>query len=121
MKGFSMKIFLTVFTVTVIVFLFSTVFAQEQKNELSGTVDHPSFAVKKSSSPIQTDGILNEIAWQEATVIKVPYEYLPGDNVQAPVETDFMITFDEKHLYMAFRCFVHSTAPIYAPSLPHPF
>ena len=45
------------------------------------------------------------IAWQDATVIKVPFEYLPGDNVPAPVETDFMISYDNKNLYMAFRCY----------------
>lgn len=85
--------------------VFSSVGAQEHSNELSGTAGHPSYRVQRASGPIKTDGILNEPAWRDAAVIKLPFEYLPGDNIPAPVETDFLITFDEYHLYMAFRCF----------------
>lgn len=83
----------------------NSVFAQEQNNQLSGTPDHPSYSVTEASGTIRTDGILDESAWLNATMMKIPFEYLPGDNVQAPVETDFLITFDEKYLYMAFRCY----------------
>lgn len=33
----------------------------------------------------------------------VAFEYLPGNNIKAPVKTDFHITFDERYLYMEFR------------------
>lgn len=79
--------------------------AQESKNKLSGTPDHPSYTVKQSSGPLRIDGIPEESAWQNATVIKLLFEYLPADNITAPVSTDFLITFDEKNLYMAFRCY----------------
>jgi len=78
------------------------IIAQEQKDELP---DHPSYRVKQSSSPVRADGILEESAWLDATVIKIPFEYLPADNLPAPVKTDFLITFDAKNLYMAFRCY----------------
>ena len=81
------------------------VFADDPKNVLSGTSDHPSYTVKQTSGSVKTDGVLLESAWRDATCIKIPFEYLPGDNVPPPVETDFLITFDEKNLYMAFKCY----------------
>jgi len=78
---------------------------QESKNQLSGTPDHPSYQVKKASSAIKVDGILDESAWNDATVMKILFEYMPGDNIPAPVDTDFLITFSENYLYMAFRCY----------------
>jgi hypothetical protein len=88
-----------------IIILGGLTFTQESKNVLSGTPDHPSYTVKKSSSPVKIDGILEETAWSNATVIKILFEYLPGDNIPAPVDTDFLITFDENNFYMAFRCY----------------
>ena len=85
--------------------LVAGIHAQDQRNELSGTPDHPSYTVTKSSGPVRIDGIPEESSWNDATVIKLPFEYLPGDNIAAPVGTDFLMTFDEKNLYMAFRCY----------------
>ena len=81
------------------------IFAQEKKNVLSGTPDHPSYTVSRIYSPVKADGVLDEAAWENATVMQILFEYLPGDNIPAPVETEFLITFDENYLYMAFRCF----------------
>jgi hypothetical protein len=80
-------------------------FPQESQDRLSGTPDHPSYTTKRATGPIKVDGILDEPAWADAVVMPVPFEYLPGDNVPAPVNTDFLVTFDENRLYMAFRCF----------------
>ena len=88
-----------------IIILGGLTFSQESKNVLSSTPDHPSYIVKKSSNLVKIDGILEETAWIDATVMKIPFEYLPGDNIPAPVDTDFLITFDENNLYMAFRCY----------------
>jgi len=49
--------------------------------------------------------VLNEDAWARAVVIKLPYEYLPGDNIPAPVETECLVTYDNNDLYVAFRAF----------------
>ena len=88
-----------------IIMLGGLTFTQESKNVLSGTPDHPSYTVKRSSSPVNIDGTLDEAAWTDATVMKILFEYMPGDNIPAPVDTDFLITFDENNLYMAFRCY----------------
>lgn len=95
----------TIFSFLISVIIAAGTHAQERINELSGTPDHPGYTVRKTSGPVKIDGFLKESAWTDATVIKIPFEYLPADNIQAPVETDFLITFDERNLYMAFRCF----------------
>jgi Domain of unknown function (DUF5916)/Carbohydrate family 9 binding domain-like len=63
------------------------------------------YVVKPAFSKVKVDGLLDEAAWQKATVIKLPYEWTPGDNTPAPVDTDCLVTFDRDSLYIGFRCF----------------
>lgn len=51
------------------------------------------------------DGRLSESAWQNATRLALPYEWFPGDNTSSPVETECLIMFDEKFLYVGFRAY----------------
>lgn len=64
-----------------------------------------SYTVSPATSDIKIDGVLDEQAWQEATVGDFPYEWMPGDNVPPPVETEFLITFSSSHLYIGYRCY----------------
>jgi len=50
------------------------------------------------------DGVLDEPLWAAALAIPLPYEVTPGENVPAPVETTVLVTYDERNLYVAFRC-----------------
>jgi hypothetical protein len=61
------------------------------------------FEVGPTSSPIRVDGVLDDAGWENATVIDLPYEWFPGDNVTPPVATDALVTFDEETLYIAFK------------------
>jgi len=63
------------------------------------------YAISPVSSKIKVDGLLDEDAWAKATVIKLPYEWTPGDNIPSPVETECLVTFDRDGFYLAFRCF----------------
>ena len=63
------------------------------------------YTVSPATSKIKVDGVLDEDAWKHAALIKLPYEWFPGDNIPAPVDTDCLVTFDRSHLYVAFRCF----------------
>jgi hypothetical protein len=76
-----------------------------QAPEAQATKAYPkrTFAVTRAASSIKVDGMLDEEAWRSAAVIPLPYEWAPGDNVPPPVETDCLITFDGKNLYVAFR------------------
>ncbi len=65
----------------------------------------PRFTVTRTASRIKIDGVLDEEAWKSATVIPLPYEWQPGDNIPAPVKTECLVTYDLHNLYIAFRCF----------------
>ncbi|MGB9906804.1 MAG: DUF5916 domain-containing protein [Candidatus Saccharicenans sp.] len=63
------------------------------------------YQVSRADSRIKIDGLLNEAAWQSATVIPLIYEWTPGDNIEPPVKTDCLVTYDQNNLYVAFRCY----------------
>jgi hypothetical protein len=59
--------------------------------------------VRKAEGAIRIDALLDEPAWQSATPVPVAYEWYPSDNIAAPVETEALVTYDDRHLYVAFR------------------
>jgi len=61
------------------------------------------YDVRRAEAPIRVDGVLADEGWKHAAVIDLPYEYFPGDNLPAPVRTEFLVTFGEEYLYLAFR------------------
>ncbi|MEM1126270.1 MAG: DUF5916 domain-containing protein [Bacteroidota bacterium] len=61
--------------------------------------------VQEASASVVVDGVLNETVWQQATVIPMHYEWLPGDNIAPPVRTEVLLTYDAERLYVAFRAF----------------
>ncbi len=61
------------------------------------------FTVSRTTSEITIDGQLTEAGWEDATVIDLPFEWFPGENVKSPVETECLLTFDEVNLYVGFR------------------
>ena len=63
------------------------------------------FDIPRASVPIKIDGVIDEEAWSATPVIPLPYEWQPGDNIPAPVETECLVTYDLRNLYVAFRCF----------------
>jgi hypothetical protein len=65
--------------------------------------ERKTFSVTPAGSAIVIDGELNEPAWANATSIPLIYEWQPGDNVPAVVETICLVTFDSERLYVAFR------------------
>ncbi|HRC84176.1 MAG TPA: DUF5916 domain-containing protein [Thermoanaerobaculia bacterium] len=64
---------------------------------------HFIYQVKAATSEIQVDGQLDEMAWQNATVVDLSYETQPGENIQAPVATQALITYDANRFYIAFK------------------
>lgn len=59
--------------------------------------------VRKADGPIRIDAQLDEPAWASAVPVPVAYEWYPSDNTAAPVETEVLVTYDERNLYVAFR------------------
>ena len=56
---------------------------------------------------IVVDGVLDESAWSQATVIDLPYEISPADNTPAPVRTTMRMATTRDALYIA----VHAADP----------
>jgi hypothetical protein len=63
------------------------------------------YIISKATSGIKVDGLLNEPAWEQAVKLKVLFEWLPGDNIPALVDTDVLVTYSDKKIYIGFRCF----------------
>lgn len=61
--------------------------------------------IHRAASAVDVDGVLDEPAWKDALMIDLPYEWSPGDNVPPPVKTEFLVTYDDKNLYAAFRAY----------------
>ena len=77
----------------------SKVAQEPRKQSLAGAF----FQINPASSAVKIDGNLDEEAWQNAAVIPLIYEWLPGDNVPPPVKTDCLVTHDRHFFYVAFR------------------
>lgn len=50
------------------------------------------------------DGKIDEEAWKQAAVFKDFYQTSPGDNIAPSKPTEVLMMYDEKHLYIAFKC-----------------
>lgn len=57
---------------------------------------------KINTAPV-IDGLLNDAVWQNAALFGDFLQTNPGDNVAPRHPTEFMMAYDAKHLYMAFR------------------
>ena len=78
--------------------------ARTTRNEGSGTLEDP-YIVHRAGSRIVIDAVLDEEAWENALVLDLNYEVEPGENVPPPVRTEVLLTYDDSHLYAAFRCY----------------
>jgi hypothetical protein len=59
--------------------------------------------VRRVDLPVKVDGTLDEPIWQQATPIPLRYEWFPGNNTPASVETTVRVAYDRERLYVAFR------------------
>jgi hypothetical protein len=59
--------------------------------------------ITKFTAPPVIDGILNDQVWSTAPVFGDFLQVQPGDNVAPTHPTEFMMAYDSKNLYIAFR------------------
>jgi hypothetical protein len=74
-----------------------------------GNIELPSekanpVTVTKLAVPITIDGKVDEEAWKTAAIFKDFYQTSPGDNIEPSKPTEVLMMYDEKHLYIAFKC-----------------
>jgi hypothetical protein len=60
--------------------------------------------VPKTDSKIVIDGRLDEESWRSAAVFKDFYQTSPGNNTAPSRPTEVYMFYDEKHLYIGFKC-----------------
>ena len=60
--------------------------------------------IPKIAPGIVIDGKIDEEIWKDAAVFKDFIQTGPGDNVAPSKPTEVYMVYDEKHLYIAFRC-----------------
>jgi hypothetical protein len=75
--------------------------ADAPPNRFRQRLTHP---VPRTASEITIDGRLDEPAWSEAAEIRLELEWFPGDNAVPPVETAAYVTYDDRNIYLGFRC-----------------
>jgi hypothetical protein len=63
------------------------------------------YRVEPTTEPIRIDAVLDDAAWQTAQPMEFDAETNPGDNIAPPARTVGYMTYDQKNLYVAFRCF----------------
>lgn len=61
-------------------------------------------SIPKIVAGIIIDGRPDEESWKTATVFKDFYQTSPGDNIAPSKPTEMYMMYDEKHLYIAFKC-----------------
>lgn len=61
--------------------------------------------IPKISAPLVIDGRPDEEVWKQAAVFKDFYQTSPGDNTPPSRPTEVYMMYDEKNLYVAFKCF----------------
>jgi Domain of unknown function (DUF5916)/Carbohydrate family 9 binding domain-like len=61
--------------------------------------------MRKATSPIRIDGVLDEQAWLDAEVATDFYMVLPMDTSRAEVRTDVRMTYDEDNIYLIATCY----------------
>ena len=72
------------------------------------------YPAARATSSVRIDGALDDEAWKGATVLPLPYEWLPGDNTEPPVKTEALVTYDDDSVYIGFRAFDPRPAEIRA-------
>lgn len=65
----------------------------------------PTFRVARTNEPVTVDACLDEAVWSRVAPVELGLEVEPGENVPAPVRTEFLIAHDAHNLYLAFRAF----------------
>ena len=67
--------------------------------------EKPQLHIKKTSSEIIVDGIINEKAWQDANIAGDFFQSFPSDTTFAKTKTEVRITYDNNYIYISAICY----------------
>ena len=77
--------------------------------------------IRKASSPILIDGVVNEPAWADADIATDFHMVLPMDTSKAKVRTEVRMSYDDDHLYLVAVCYHALPGPYMVESLRRDF
>jgi hypothetical protein len=63
------------------------------------------YNTKKAIDPIVVDGKLEEQTWQKAQIASKFIQNFPNDTLMAKAQTEIMVSYDEKYLYVAAKAY----------------
>lgn len=65
----------------------------------------PTLTIGRAVGPIEIDGVLDDAGWQGAAKVGNFAEHFPDEQARPSVESEVWVTYDDKHLYIAFLAF----------------
>ncbi len=89
--------------------LFTLHFAIAQQEVNIANVEKKKYFTQKANAPIKHDGILDDKAWEAVEWGGDFIQYQPKEGKSPSQKTQFKILYDDKFLYLGYRCF--DTAP----------
>jgi hypothetical protein len=92
-------------------FPFSTEFDRKIADVTKNLLAQPRQIYASYGTPV-IDGQLNDLCWQDTS--KINGFLLPGTNSFANEDTDVLLSYDEKNLYLAFNCYTADTLKLRA-------
>ncbi|MGB1248161.1 MAG: DUF5916 domain-containing protein [Chitinophagales bacterium] len=63
------------------------------------------YNISKSDDIITVDGNLNEFVWQNVPMVDDFVQNFPADSIDATAKTEVYMTYDDKMIYIAARCY----------------
>ncbi len=66
---------------------------------------HPELTIKPAPGEIVIDARLDDPGWRGAAVADNFAEHSPGDQTRPAVDTEVLVTYDQKNLYLAWICY----------------
>ena len=95
-----------VFFLFLLAFIASQATGQEViDSEMSNNRQTHQIRIQKTNEEITIDGRLDESAWQKSEVADAFHRVLPIDTGYATAKTTVRLTYDDKNLYFAVKCF----------------
>src|ERR1700761_6290353 len=79
------------------------------------------YHIKRATSDISIDGVMNEHAWMEADSADNFHMVLPMDTSLSKVKTVGRMTYDDKNLYILAVCYTNISGPYMVESLKRDF
>lgn len=72
------------------------------------------FPIPSAIGSVTLDGAVTEPLWENALKLELRYEVRPGENIAPPVRTEMLLAYDDRRLFVAFRCYDDNPSEIRA-------